>query len=140
MAKFTLTIETDGEGELYDLVSRLMNPGALPLTPAEQAAPAKPRAARTGKQTSTKEVEPADAPIEEEISEKTQTAAVEEPAEDEEEIDLDAVKKAGSAAMPKLRAAGLTKILNEHANGATTFGTIDPQHYRAVYAALKAAA
>ena len=143
MAKFTFTIESDEEAEISGLMIRLFNHKATTapqikstlthpdddaqdetVTPA--AEPVR-RTRRTRAEIAATALEQDEVKVEEEAN------APDEPAE---EITLDMVRTAGSKAMGVIKASGVNAIFKSVGGGAETFGSLQPDYYNAVYAAL----
>ena len=134
MARFTFTIESEEEQEMASLMGRMfVHPDtpkrahlSSPLTHPDDEAEAAPF--RRTRRTKAEMAEAAEAPPAEVDVEDEEVPAV--------EVTLDMVKAEGSKAMGAIKAGGVAAIFTKHGGGAESFGSLKPQHYAAVHAAL----
>ena len=127
MARFTFTIESEEEHEMSGLMVRLFN--------HKQTSPA-PRSLEDATMPEVKTFKAKAAP-----KPKPEIVEVaEEPVVDvEPEITFQMVKDAGSVAMGKIKASGVSSIMKQHGGGAETFAGLDPAYFEAVYTAFNEA-
>ena len=79
-------------------------------------------------------VEPKFDTVEDEVEPEVEPEVDVEPAELDATLDM--VRAAGSKAMGLIKASGVSEIFKQHGGGAETFGSLQPDRYNAVYAAL----
>ena len=127
MARFTFTIESEEEHEMSGLMVRLFN--HKQTTPASRSVEdATMPEVKTFKAKATPKPKP-------EIAEVIETPVVDV----EPEITFQMVKDAGSVAMGKIKASGVSSIMKQHGGGAETFAGLDPAYFEAVYTAFNEA-
>ena len=127
MARFTFTIESEEEHEMSGLMVRLFN--HKQTTPVSRSVEdATMPEVKTFKAKATPKPKP-------EIAEVIETPVVDV----EPEITFQMVKDAGSVAMGKIKASGVSSIMKQHGGGAETFAGLDPSYFEAVYAAFNEA-
>jgi|GEM_PF-2873844 len=127
MARFTFTIESEEEHEMSGLMVRLFN--HKQTTPVSRSVEdATMPEVKTFKAKATPKPKP-------EIAEVIETPVVDV----EPEITFQMVKDAGSVAMGKIKASGVSSIMKQHGGGAETFAGLDPSYFEAVYTAFNEA-
>ena len=131
MARFTFTIESEEEHEMSGLMVRLFNhKQTTPVSRSVEDAtmPELKATSKVAPKTTAKaRIEP--------LPEVIETPVVDV----EPEITFQMVKDAGSVAMGKIKASGVSSIMKQHGGGAETFAGLDPSYFEAVYTAFNEA-